>query len=175
MERNTVKSKQPKFTVRRYQETDKERCRDLWRELVEWHREIYANPTIGGARPEDYFDRHLTRVGSGKIWVVEHNATVVGFAGLVLEDGDFIMDPIVVASEFRGKGVGKQLVKTLIQEAQKLGASQLHVEPVARNAEAIKFYHEMGFVNVGKVQLFIDFSGKKWSRGFKMHNRKFCY
>jgi len=97
----------------------------------------------------------------------------VGFAGLVVEGEDFTMDPIVVASSFRGKGAGKQLVKALISEAQELGASQLHVEPVVRNAEAIKFYHEMGFVNVGQVQLFIEFSGKKWSKSLKLHKRKF--
>jgi len=35
------------FVVRKYQEQDKEQCRGLWRELTEWHREIYQDPNIG--------------------------------------------------------------------------------------------------------------------------------
>ena len=50
-------------TIRNYQEHDREQCRGLWRELVEWHREIYGNSSIGGDHPEDYFDKHLSLVG----------------------------------------------------------------------------------------------------------------
>lgn len=53
--------------IRKYQETDREHCRALWRELAEWHREIYQDPTIGGEHPEDYFDKHLAEVGSNQL------------------------------------------------------------------------------------------------------------
>ena len=170
-----MKSKQSEFTIRSYQETDRESCRDLWRELAEWHREIYSDPTIGGEHPEDYFDKHLAKVGENRIWVALSGTSIIGFAGLVVDGEETEIEPIVIAKAFRRKGAGKKLVKTVIIEAQKLGARYLDVEPVVRNAEAIKFYYELGFFNIGKVQLFIDFSGKKWPKGFKLHNRKFCY
>ena len=170
-----MKSKKSEFAVRRYRETDKESCRSLWRELVEWHREIYADATIGGEHPEDYFDKYLAKIGANRIWVAVNAKSVVGFSGLVIESEEAKMDPIVVAKAFRDKGAGKQLARTLINEAKKLGAKYLNVEPVARNAEAIRFYHELGFVNVGMVQLFIDFSGKKWTKTFKMHELQFDY
>ena len=170
-----MKSKSSEFTVRGYQEADIESCRGLWRELAEWHREIYADPTIGGEHPEDYFDRHLAKVGAERIWVSLSGTRIIGFAGLVVEGEEVEIEPIVIAKAFRRRGAGKQLVKGLITEAQKLGARYLNVEPVARNAEAIRFYHELGFVNVGKVQLFIDFSGKKWAKSLWLHKRKFDY
>ncbi len=37
--------------VRAYQREDYEACRELWRELTERHRDIYGDPTIGGAIP----------------------------------------------------------------------------------------------------------------------------
>jgi len=170
-----VKSRKPDFKIRRYKNTDKENCRTLWRELVEWHREIYAAPTIGGDHPEDYFDRYLTKFGEDKIWVALKENNVIGFAGLVIEDEEFKIEPIVVARPFRGKGAGKQLVQIVMTEAQRLNAKQLIVEPVMRNTAAIKFYHALGFVNAGQVQLFIDFSGKKWVKSLKMHDLKFDY
>jgi hypothetical protein len=62
------------FKIRKYQPEDLEQCRDLWRELVEWHREIYQDPTIGGTHPEEYFNKHLAEVGSDQLWVAVHNS-----------------------------------------------------------------------------------------------------
>jgi hypothetical protein len=45
--------------VRNYREEDREYCRSLWRELTEWHREIYQDSRIGGEHPEEYFDKYL--------------------------------------------------------------------------------------------------------------------
>jgi len=175
MVKNATNSTPSNFIVRGYREGDRESCRRLWRELVEWHRKIYSDPTIGGEDLEDYFDKHLAKIGPKKIWVAIQNAGVVGFAGLMIDGEEFTIDPIVVDSAFRGKGAGAQLVRRLVAEARKLGAKHLNVEPVVRNVEAIKFYHELGFVNIGQVQLFIDFSQKTWARRLKMHNLKFDY
>jgi GNAT superfamily N-acetyltransferase len=163
------------INVRAYQATDRESCRRLWRELAEYHREIYNDYSIGWECPEDYFDMHLAKVGADRIWVATVDSSVVGFAGLVVEGEEVKLDPIVVGKPFRRKGIGKKLVKLAISEAQKLGAKHLNVEPVARNAEAIKFYRELGFANVGYVQLFIDFSGKKWTRSLRLHKSEFDY
>ncbi len=163
------------ITIRCYREADRERCRGLWRELVEWHREIYADPTIGGERPEDFFERHLVKIGADHIWVAINSGNVVGFAALLVNDAEATLDPIVVSKGFRYKGVGTQLVLKVIDEARALGVKYLNVEPVVRNIEAIDFYRELGFINVGHVQLFMDFTGKKWSRCLKLHKRKFNY
>ena len=64
------------FSIRKYQSRDNEECRNLWRELTERHREIYHDPTIGGEHPEDYFDRHLGKVGSENLWVAISDSKV---------------------------------------------------------------------------------------------------
>ena len=60
--------------------------------------------------------------------------------------------------------MGKQLVERIISEAKHMGVKYLNVEPVARNVEAIRVYHAIGFTNIGQVQLFLDFSKKKWDQ-----------
>jgi len=59
---------------------DKEQCRALWKELTERHREIYDDPSIGGEHPEDYFDKHLGKVGADNLWVAVRGSRVVGLA-----------------------------------------------------------------------------------------------
>jgi N-acetylglutamate synthase-like GNAT family acetyltransferase len=46
---------------------------------------------------------------------------VVGLAGLVAEGDETEVAPIVVTSGLRGKGIGRALLKHVVEEARKLG------------------------------------------------------
>lgn len=164
-----------KLTTRRYRRTDRASCRRLWRDLTERHREIYSDPTIGGNDPEDYFDKHLRKVGEKNVWVAVIGGKVVGLLGMILDDEEAEMEPVVVHPSHRGKGVGSALVRTAIKEAEKLGVKYLNVRPVARNAEAIKFFRAKGFENIGRIELFMDFSDKRWKTGIEVHDLPFRY
>jgi GNAT superfamily N-acetyltransferase len=159
--------------VRAYREEDRERCRSLWRELTEWHREIYEDPHIGGEHPEDYFDKHLTKIGSKCIWVAAQGPRVVGFVGLIVEGSEAGIEPIIVSKSHRCKGIGKRLIETVVSEARKKGVHYLHVKPVARNTQAIKFLYKEGFRNVGHIDLFMDFSSQSWKPGPEIHDCNF--
>ena len=153
------------YAVRKYRESDREQCRSLWRELAGWHREIYQDQTIGGEHPEDYFDKHLSKVGPDRLWVAVHDSLTVGLIGLVVEENEAEIEPLIVSKDYRGKGVGKQLIETVISEARKIGIRFLNIKPVARNAETIKFLYKQGFKNLGHVELFMDFSNYPWKPG----------
>ena len=163
--------------VRNYQDSDLEACRGLWRELAEWHREIYSDPSIGGETPEFFFDMHLAKVGAERIWVAVVDEKVVGFIGIEIEKEEATVEPVIVSKAFRGQGIGRLLVEKAADEAQRRGLRHLNVEPVARNVEAIQFYYDIGFKTIGQVQLFIDLSGKKWKSTLKLqlHERDFEY
>jgi len=85
------------------------------------------------------------------------------------------MEPVVVHHSQRGKGIGSALVMTAVKEAEKLGVKFLNVRPVARNAEAIKFFRAKGFENIGRIELFMDFSDKNWRTGIEVHDLQFRY
>ncbi|MFQ6065343.1 MAG: GNAT family N-acetyltransferase [Candidatus Bathyarchaeia archaeon] len=139
------------FEIRKYRDADRQQCRALWRELTEWHREIYQDSIIGGEHPEDYFDKHLAEVGPNQLWVAVHNAKAVGLVGLVLKGNEAEIEPLIVSKEHRQKGIGKQLIQTVISEARSRGAKVINIEPVARNIEAIKWLYKQGFKNLGYV------------------------
>jgi GNAT superfamily N-acetyltransferase len=144
------------ITVRKYELEDREQCRTLWRELTEWHREIYDDPRIGGEHPEDYFDKHLGRVGADNLWVAIDGSNVVGLIGLMVVNDETEIDPLIVSRARRGKGIGKQLINRAIDEARKRGVRLLNIKPVARNAKTIRFLYKQGFTNLGYIELFID-------------------
>ena len=161
--------------IRNYQEDDREACRSLWRELTGWHREIYQDPSIGGKHPEDYFDKHLAKVGSEHIWVAAFDSKVVGFVGLIVEGKEAEVEPLIVSKSYRGKGIGTQLVEKVVHEAHEKGVRYLDVKPVARNAKTIKFLYKQGFRNVGHVDLFMDFGNHSWKPGLGIHGCEFNY
>ena len=146
-----------KLVIRNYESQDLADCRQLWVELTSWHRDIYDSPSIGGDNPGLLFDEHLNRVGPDNIWVAEVNGKVVGLTGLIFEDQEAELEPIIVFDEFRGLGIGRRLVETVIQHARDSGVRQLKVLPVGRNEQAIRFFHNLGFKVIGYIELFQEF------------------
>ncbi len=153
--------------IRQYKQADLESCRSLWTELVQRHRDIYKDQTIGGEEPGLHFDKHLSRVGDENIWVAERDGTVVGMVGLIREDEEEV-EPIVVASEYRNEGIGSMLLERTIEKARELGIRYLSIRPVARNSEAISLFYRTGFKSLGHIELVMDIQqepGIEWRPG----------
>ena len=163
------------FMIRKYELGDRERCRALWRELTEWHREIYQDSTIGGPQPEDYFDKHLADVGPDRLWVAVHGSQVVGLVGLIVKGEEAEIEPLIVNKAYRHKGIGKKLIKTVVSEARNMKIRFLNVKPVARNIQAINFLYQQGFKNLGHIQLFLDISDYTWKLGPQLFGCKFNF
>lgn len=163
------------FRIRKYQPVDREQCRSLWKELTEWHREIYRDPTIGGAHPEDHFDKHIAKVGLDRLWVAVYDSQVVGLVGLNVEGEEAEIEPLIVSEAYRRKGIGKQLTITVVSEARNLGVRFLSAKPVARNVQVMKFLYKQGFRNLGHIELFLDFSEYEWKSGPELFECKFNF
>jgi len=165
-------------TIRPYTSSDLEPCRALWADLTQHHRDIYDDPSIGGEAPGLYFDRHLARVGADHIWVAECEGRLLGLVGLIVDNGEAEVEPIVVAPGYRGCGIGRSLLERMIAEAEKLEVRFLNVRPVARNAEAIAFFCTAGFRLLGRVELCMELHPSPhgaWKSGLELFNRSFEY
>ena len=164
-----------KILIREYEPGDLQACRLLWRELTERHRQIYSDDSIGGSDPGKYFDSHLAKAGAERLIVAEVNSQVVGLAGLLQEGEEAELEPLVVSESLRSSGIGRKLVEAAVGEAKKLGVTSLSVRPVARNIDAIRFFRDCGFGNLGHVEMFMDFSERKWVRGIQLHGIELSY
>jgi len=166
------------LALRRYQEPDYDACRALWVELTEHHRRLYDDPAIGGADPGAAIDAYLRDERLCGPWVAVRAGRVVGLAGLLLDREEAEIEPVIVASLHRGQGIGRELVRHLLEQAQGLGVRFLSVRPVFRNARAIAFFAEAGFGLVGRVELFQDLrpeAGRTWRTDLVLHGRPFGY
>ncbi len=164
--------------IRPYASPDLDQCRKLWAELTQRHRDIYNDPSIGGDDPGLHFDEHLGRVGAENLWVAEQDGKAVGLVGLIVEGQEAELEPLVVTPKSRSTGIGRALIKHVIDEAHKRHVRYLNVRPVARNTDAISFFYDAGFDTLGHIELFMDLrapSSDTWEPGPELFGRAFKY
>jgi N-acetylglutamate synthase-like GNAT family acetyltransferase len=164
--------------IRNYRPSDLDACRRLWAELTQAHREIYHDPTIGGADPGKWFDDHLEKLGSDRIWLADDQGVMCGMTGLELTDEQGVVEPLVVSPEYRFRGLGRLLVERVMEEASRLGLRYLSVRPVARNQAAISFFYHAGFNLLGQIELFMELGqvGRtEWKKSIAVHHHRFGY
>ncbi|PIX88494.1 MAG: hypothetical protein COZ30_00680 [Candidatus Nealsonbacteria bacterium CG_4_10_14_3_um_filter_36_16] len=96
--------------------------------------------------------------------VAEENKKVVGFVWAhLIQYGLFkygTIDEFFVKKEFRGKGVGSNLLKKSIKKLEKLNPKIILVGTEKENKEAIKLYQKVGF-ELGKRSLWFYWNPKK--------------
>jgi len=146
--------------------------------MVQQHRDIYEDQTIGGDNPGLEFDKHLEKVSSENVWLAESKGEILGFTSLIIKEQEAEIEPIVVSTKHRSKGVGECLIKHVVREAKKSNILCLYVKPVARNKDAISFFYDCGFKTVGHIQLF-KWLGEEtedtWQEGLEIFGKKFSY
>ena len=135
--------------VRDFEERDRGVCAGLFQELIETHRILYPGADIGGEF-----------VTEGRLFVAEDGGEIVGYAGLIVHTRRAELEPIVVAHNHRGKGVGTALVRRVAEAAREAGVAGVFVRPAARNREALGFFHESGFDRISYVRLEMDFEDR---------------
>ncbi len=164
--------------IRNYKVSDNELCQKMWIELTEYHQEIYDNPSIGGENPGQAFNEHLEKYGEENIWVAVVDKMIVGLVGLIVRGKEAEVEPIIISSAYRKKGIGKKLLRFIINHASKKEIKYLSIRPVARNKKAMKLFYEMGFNILGHIELFMNLKekeSKKWKTGIEIHDIPFEY
>jgi ribosomal protein S18 acetylase RimI-like enzyme len=97
------------------------------------------------------FRRLLADSSFGRIWICELANEPVGYIvltlGFSMEYGgrDAFVDDLFIRPEFRGKGWGRQLLDTLVQECIRIGVRALHLEVGRDNHRVRSLYRSRGF------------------------------
>jgi ribosomal protein S18 acetylase RimI-like enzyme len=167
-----------KIQIREYQNSDYDVCLALSRELAQHHAGIYGDPAIARGDSVKWLDGLLKRNGYVGMWLAEVGGQTAGFAGLFSYGEEGEIEPVVVASAFRNRGIGTKLIRHVVAEAGKSKVRFLSIRPVARNKEALALFVRLGFNLVGHVELFQDLSPKsdrKWKSGITIHGKELKY
>jgi len=166
----------PQIIIRDYADGDYAACRSLWTELTEYHRRIYADPSVGGDDPGAGFDDYLTMPQRAGLWVADLDGDTVGMTGLLDRGTNGEVEPVVVTEPARDHGIGRLLIDRAVQEARARGYEYLAIRPVARNVTAIRRFHAAGFRTLGgHVDLTMDLGPRRheWVPGQTLHGLDF--
>lgn len=165
-------------TIRAYRPTDHGACRTLWAQLVERDRELYHDPTLGGADAGAGFEEHLTRLDLTGMWVAEdRRGAVLGMVGLLIDGRAGQLAPVVVAEGHRGRGIGRAMLEFVAAEARRRELSRLTISPPTGNVEAIGCFHAVGYDSLSRVTLTLDIRDRGRSSGetLDLHGLRFSY
>ena len=70
----------------------------------------------------------------------------VGTCALVkMNEGEFEVAKMAVTHELRGKGIGRQLLAFVIEDARQMGAWRLYIESNSSLKNALHLYESFGF------------------------------
>ena len=95
----------------------------------------------------------LADSGLGRGWLICTADQVVGYVvltyGFSLESHgrDALLDEIFITEEYRGRGIGQQVIEQIEAEARRQGAHKLYLEVERPNRRAQEFYHRLGFMD----------------------------
>jgi ribosomal protein S18 acetylase RimI-like enzyme len=79
--------------------------------------------------------------------VAEESSRIVGFVRLwhTPHIDEWVLDGIVVATDFRRRGIGRELVRRTLALAREMGADSVVVHVSRKNPPAISLYEQAGF------------------------------
>lgn len=119
------------------------RCRQLFLE--------YAS-SLGFSLCFQNFEKELASLPGeyappfGALLLAEVNSKLVGCAGLrKIDDNTCEMKRLYIEPDFRGRGISRLLVKTLIAEALKKRYTKMRLDTINTMKEAISLYRSFGF------------------------------
>jgi ribosomal-protein-alanine N-acetyltransferase len=91
--------------------------------------------------------------------VVEVGGEIVGYGGLCVYVDNAFVQTIAIAREHQGRGLGRGLLTSLLDEAQRRGRTSVGLEVRADNDIARGMYERFGFVEVGRRRAYYQPSG----------------
>jgi putative acetyltransferase len=102
----------------------------------------YTDPTT-----DDLYG--LFSIPSSVYWIAEAGGIMTGGCGIYpthgLPKGCVELVKFYVASPYRGKGIGKQLMEQCFKSARQLGYRQLYLESMPELDKAVGMYEKAGF------------------------------
>jgi ribosomal-protein-alanine N-acetyltransferase len=120
---------------------------DLTRVMeIEWESFLDGDETLYRELHDEWPDGFL---------VAELNGEVIGFLVLVITlEGEGRVFALAVDARYRGKGVGRQLLKAAFRTLRKLQLCFVRLEVRVGNQIAQRLYRSMGFMEIGFIPFY---------------------
>jgi L-amino acid N-acyltransferase YncA len=124
--------------------------------LVDEGADILRTERVSKEEEIDFLSKVLSRLEKGEMFylVAEADGKVVAVSEISKRGGyekHVGVIGIAIRKGFRDLGIGTEIMKTLVEEAQKMGLKVLTLSAFATNKPAIHVYEKVGFVQTGTI------------------------
>lgn len=142
-----------KIEIRKARKEDMKAVQDLRYLLSKYEKEIGADISVPewgytevGEKDYNYFlDKQF-------IYVAEESSKIIGFiTGEILSKKAWYtvqlgtINNLFVLKEYRGNGIGKKLMETLMNDFKEKGIENFELYAFSTNENALRFYEKLGF------------------------------
>ncbi len=129
-------------------------------ELQEFERQIDPRMPSGEEIADDYIAQMLQRCRQcdGSVFVADNDGNIAGYVTILcrvqsddLDDGDIefgLVADLLVRNEYRGTGLGRDLMNAAEEFARNNGVNWLRVSVMAGNGAARRLYESTGFSEI---------------------------
>lgn len=108
--------------------------------------------------PQSKTMTEVSSLPSDTYWVAISNDKVVGTIGLSkLQNGNIVLKRLFLNADFRGQGVSKKLLATLLDFAMANRVSNIYLGTMTQFKAAQRFYEKHEFKEIPQNELPIDF------------------
>jgi L-amino acid N-acyltransferase YncA len=124
--------------------------------LVDEGADILRTERVSKEEEIDFLSRVLSRLEKDEMFylVAEVDGKVVAVSEISKRGGyekHVGVIGIAIRNDFRDLGIGTEIMKTLVEQAQKMGLKVLTLSAFATNKPAIHVYEKVGFVQTGTI------------------------
>lgn len=116
-------------------------------EVVALEKALYPIDAWSGAQ---FLDELRGVPATRYFTVVEEDAEIIGYAGLMVVGEHADIQTLSVATAHQGRGLGRLLLEDLEIEARRRGATSIFLEVRVDNAEAKGLYAKSGYEELGR-------------------------
>jgi putative acetyltransferase len=125
--------------------------------------EVAAERTGIASEPPVDIDARAARFDLDATFLAEEDGEVVGLIALYAGDDGGADLGMLVAYDWRRRGVGRALLEAGVAWARNRRLQRLVLDVFERNAGAIAFYRSFGFVEDGRTREIPRASGEVWA------------
>ena len=129
---------------------------ELINSLVEERADILRTERVSKEEEIDFLSKVLSRLEKDEMFylVAEVDGKVVAVSEISKRGGyekHVGVIGIAIRNGFRDLGIGTEIMKALVEQAQKMGLKVLTLSAFATNKPAIHVYEKVGFVQTGTI------------------------
>ena len=99
-----------------------------------------------GMLPRPMTDDYAEVIANQRVTVAEGRGTIVGVIVLTVDDEGLLIDNVAVDPSYRGKGLGRALLKFAEAEARRTGFDSIHLYTHEKMTENLAIYSKIGYI-----------------------------